>query len=140
MTNFYLSAFPEDPIIRGAVMQSSDSEFQFLFAHAHSETNLASETNCGIIASQPQWQLGNQLEAISVNQSCPTGAGQLDCLREKDGLALQAILLSSGNQFQPVIDNITVFKDYVKQTREGKTARVPLLIGTNKVCMNSSSY
>jgi hypothetical protein len=26
MTNFYLSAFPKDPIIRAAVMQSSDSE------------------------------------------------------------------------------------------------------------------
>ena len=65
-----------------------------------------------------------------MNQSCPTGKGQLDCLRTKDGFSLQKILLSSGNQFQPVIDNITVFKDYVKQTKEGRTARVPLLIGT----------
>ena len=84
-------------------------------------------------ASQPQWQVGNQLEAISRNLSCPTEAGQLECLRTKSGTALQEILLSSGNQFQPVIDNITVFKDYVKQTREGRTARIPLLIGTNKV-------
>ncbi|KAI5119966.1 hypothetical protein M0805_004346 [Coniferiporia weirii] len=107
MTNFYMSAWPEDPIIRGAIMQSSDT-------------------------SQPQWELGNQLEAISQNLSCPTSAGQLDCLRTKDGFALQDILLSSGNQFQPVIDNITVFKDYVKQTKEGKTAKIPLLVGTNK--------
>lgn len=84
-------------------------------------------------ASQPQWQIGSQLEAIAKNQSCPLGEGQLDCLRKRDGLALQAILLSSGNQFQPVIDNITVFKDYVKQTKEGCTAKIPLLIGTNKV-------
>lgn len=87
-------------------------------------------------ASQPQWVLGNQLEAISKNQSCPTGNGQLDCLRGKDGFALQSILLETGNQFQPVIDNITVFKDYVKQTRENRTANVPLLIGTNKVCLS----
>lgn len=107
MTNFYLSAWPDDPIIRGAIMQSSDT-------------------------SQPQWELGNQLEAISKNQSCPTGNGQLDCLRGKDGFALKSILLETGNQFQPVIDNITVFKDYVKQTRENRTANVPLLIGTNK--------
>lgn len=85
------------------------------------------------VASQPQWELGSQLEVISQNQSCPTGKGQLDCLRTKDGFALQAILLSSGNQFQPVIDNITIFKDYVKQTKEGRTAKIPLLIGTNKV-------
>ena len=85
-------------------------------------------------ASQPQWQLGNQLEAISKNQSCPTGNGQLDCLRTKDGFALQAVLLATGNQFQPVIDNVTIFKDYVKQTREGRTAKIPLLIGTNKAC------
>ncbi|KAL5526290.1 hypothetical protein ACEPAF_8013 [Sanghuangporus sanghuang] len=107
MTNFYMSAWPNDPIIRGAVMQSSDT-------------------------SQPQWQVGNQLETISKNLSCPTGVGQLDCLRTKSGVALQDILLSSGNQFQPVIDNITIFKDYVKQIREGRTARIPLLIGTNK--------
>ncbi|EJD07139.1 carboxylesterase [Fomitiporia mediterranea MF3/22] len=107
MTNFYMSAWPNDPIVRGAVMQSSDT-------------------------SQPQWQLGNQLEAISKNLSCLTTKGQLDCLRTKSGVALQEILLSSGNQFQPVIDNITVFKDYVKQTREGRSAKIPLLIGTNK--------
>ncbi|KAH8112629.1 carboxylesterase, partial [Phellopilus nigrolimitatus] len=107
MTNMYMSAWPDDPIIRGAVMQSSDT-------------------------SQPQWQLGNQLEAVSKNLSCPTSDGQLDCLRTKDGIALQNILLSSGNQFQPVIDNITIFRDYVKQTKEGRTAKIPLLIGTNK--------
>lgn len=105
-------------------MQSSDSK-----SYPHNKRLFLDK----FAASQPQWQLGNQLEAISVNQSCTTGKGQLDCLREKDGLALQAILLSSGNQFQPVIDNITVFKDYVKQTKEGRTARVPLLIGTNMV-------
>ncbi|OCB92268.1 ABC protein [Sanghuangporus baumii] len=103
MTNFYMSAWPNDPIIRGAVMQSSDT-------------------------SQPQWQVGNQLETISKNLSCPTGVGQLDCLRTKSGVALQDILLSSGNQFQPVIDNITIFKDYVKQIREGRTARIPLAL------------
>ncbi|KAI0315930.1 carboxylesterase [Amylostereum chailletii] len=107
MTNFYLSAWPEDPIIRAAIMQSSDT-------------------------SQPQWLPGSQLAPISANFSCPTGRGQLDCLREKDADALQRVLLDTGVQFQPVIDNITVWKDYVKQTREGRTARVPLLVGTNK--------
>ncbi|KZO95960.1 alpha/beta-hydrolase [Calocera viscosa TUFC12733] len=107
MTNMYMSAYPTDPIVRAAVMQSADT-------------------------SQPMWQLGNQLIAISQNLSCTTGPGQLDCLRTKDAFALQAILLSSGNQFQPVIDNITVFSDYVRLTVTGQTARIPLLIGNNK--------
>ncbi len=41
--------------------------------------------------------------------------------------------LATGNQFQPVIDNITISKDYVKQMKEGRTAKIPLLIGTNMV-------
>ncbi len=65
--------------------------------------------------------------------SCTTGNGQLDCLRKQDAFALQAVLLATGNQFQPVIDNITIFKDYVKQTKDGRTAKIPLLIGTNMV-------
>ncbi|KAL6306974.1 Alpha/Beta hydrolase protein [Sparassis latifolia] len=107
MTNMYMSAWPEDPIIRGAVMQSADT-------------------------SQPMWELGNQLIPISQNLSCTTGPGQLDCLRTKDAFAIQAILWSSGAQFQPVIDNITVFQDYVRLIITGQTARIPLLIGNNK--------
>ncbi|KAI0031650.1 carboxylesterase [Vararia minispora EC-137] len=108
MTNMYMSAWPDDPLVRGAIMQSSDT-------------------------SQPQWVLGSQLSIVSANFSCPVNTtGELDCLRKQDGFALQRVLLATGVQFQPVIDNITVFKDYVKQTREGQTARVPLLVGTNK--------
>ena len=88
-------------------------------------------------ASQPQWQSDSQLSAIANNFSCPTGQGMIGCLREKDGNALRRVLLDTGVQFQPVIDNITIFKDYVMQTRQGRTAKVPLLIGTNKVCTRS---
>lgn len=129
MTNMYLSAYPANPLIRGAIMQSSDSTPSFIH---HSSNAL----HFSVSASQPQWQLNSQLTAIAANQSCPTSppyTGQLDCLRGKDAFALQNVLLATGNQFQPVIDNITIWKDYVKQTREGRTARVPLLIGTNKV-------
>lgn len=128
MTNFYLSAFPKDPIIRGAVMQSSDSTSTNPI-NFNGKVMTASAT-----ASQPQWQPDSQLSVIAKNLSCTTGKGMLDCLRGKDGNDLRSVLLSTGVQFQPVIDNITVFKDYVKQTREGQTARVPLLVGTNKVC------
>lgn len=35
MTNFYMSAWPDDPIIRGAVMQSSDSKLLSMCAFRH---------------------------------------------------------------------------------------------------------
>ncbi|KAJ2917720.1 hypothetical protein MD484_g2708, partial [Candolleomyces efflorescens] len=107
MTNFYLSAYHKNPLIRGAVMQSGD-------------------------VAQPMWPTDSQLTKISSNLGCPTGDGQLDCLRTKHGQELRKVLLETGAQFQPVTDNITIWKDYVKQTRAGDTARVPLLIGTNK--------
>lgn len=128
MTNLYMSAWPEDPLIRGAIMQSSDSQC-FLRALLRFHVNLSDI----ISASQPQWELNDQLNAISKNFSCPSGSGELDCLRKQSGEDLQNVLLATGNQFQPVIDNITIFKDYVKQTKEGRTAKIPLLIGTNKV-------
>ncbi|KAH8084353.1 carboxylesterase [Cristinia sonorae] len=107
MTNQYLTAFAKDPIIRGAIMQSSDT-------------------------SQPMWPLNDQISKIARNFSCPTGHGQLDCLRKQSGVDLQKVLLATGTQFQPVTDNITIFKDFVKLTKEGRTARIPLLVGTNK--------
>ncbi|CAA7260352.1 unnamed protein product [Cyclocybe aegerita] len=107
MTNFYLSAYHKDPLIRGAVMQSGDT-------------------------LQPMWQINDQISKVAANVSCPTGRGLLTCLRRKSGTELRQALLSTGTQFQPVVDNITVWKDFVVQTKAGLTARVPLLIGTNK--------
>ncbi|KAI0701389.1 carboxylesterase [Cytidiella melzeri] len=106
MTNQYMTAFAQDPIIRAAVMQSGDT-------------------------SQPMWPLNDQISKIASNMSCPTGKGLLDCLRKKSGSDLQTVLLATGTQFQPVTDNVTIWKDFVKLTREGHTARIPLLCGTN---------
>ena len=79
------------------------------------------------------WGLNDQITPIAQNFSCPTGRGELDCLRKVPAVDLQTVLLATGKQFQPVTDNITVFKDYVKQTRQRTVASIPLLIGTNKV-------
>ncbi|KXN86032.1 Para-nitrobenzyl esterase [Leucoagaricus sp. SymC.cos] len=107
MTNFYLSAYRENPLIRGAVMQSGDT-------------------------AQPMWPINQQISKIASNFSCPLGKGMLNCLRTKSGTALRQVLLDTGAQFQPVTDNVTIWKDYVAQTVRGHTAKVPLLIGTNK--------
>ncbi|RXW25718.1 hypothetical protein EST38_g156 [Candolleomyces aberdarensis] len=114
--------FGGDPkkITLGAVMQSGD-------------------------VAQPMWPTDSQLSKISSKLGCLTGDGQLDCLRKKDGSELRKVLLETGAQFQPVTDNITIWKEYVslytpsisfilyiKQTQAGHSTRVPLLIGTNK--------
>jgi hypothetical protein len=100
MTNHYITAFAKDPLIRGAVMQSSDSQCHSLESIHRADFSLA---------AQPMWPLNQQIEIIAKNVSCPTGHGLLDCLRKKDGLELQRVLLATGAQFQPVTDNITIF-------------------------------
>ncbi|EIN08033.1 carboxylesterase [Punctularia strigosozonata HHB-11173 SS5] len=105
-TNQYMSGWPDDPLIRGAVMQSADT-------------------------AQPMWPIDQQLKIIATNVSCTTGKGMLDCLRKTLVLELQSAQISTNAQFQPVTDNRTIFYDYVAQTKAGHTNKVPLLIGTN---------
>lgn len=62
------------------------------------------------------WPLNDQISQIAANLSCPTGHGELACLRGKSGLELQRVLLATGTQFQPVIDNVTIFKEYEPRT------------------------
>lgn len=61
------------------------------------------------------WPINSQLDLVAVNISCPTEGqpGQLQCLRSKSGVELQKVLLDTGAQFQPVTDNITIFKESV---------------------------
>ncbi|KDQ08356.1 hypothetical protein BOTBODRAFT_569583 [Botryobasidium botryosum FD-172 SS1] len=106
MTNQYLSAYPTSSLIRGAIMQSGDT-------------------------TQPIWPTDSQLALVSANLGCPS-TKPLACLRKKTDVELQKALIASGAQFQPVVDNITVWRDWVQLTKKGQTARVPLLVGTNK--------
>jgi len=57
------------------------------------------------------WVLNDQIAKIAASLTCPTGDGLLDCLREKSGTELRQVLLSTGTQFQPVVDNVTVWKE-----------------------------
>lgn len=62
------------------------------------------------------WPLNDQISKIAGNMSCSTGKGLLDCLRKKSGADLQKVLLETGTQFQPVTDNITIWKEWGFQT------------------------
>ncbi len=57
------------------------------------------------------WPLNDQISKIASNMSCPTEKGLLDCLRTKSAVDLQTVLLATGTQFQPVTDNVTIFKE-----------------------------
>jgi hypothetical protein len=103
MTNQYMTAFAEDPIIRAAVMQSADSEYCL--------SVLVRLLLISLKASQPMWPLNDQISKIATNMSCPTGHGLLDCLRTKSATDLQKVLLATGTQFQPVTDNVTIWKE-----------------------------
>lgn len=97
-----MSAFPNDPLIRGAIMQSGDSESPSV----HFVQYLTVE-----LANQPMWPLNDQISKIATDLGCPTGKGELECLRTKSGDELRQSLLSTRTQFQPVTDNITIFKE-----------------------------
>ncbi len=108
MTNQYMTAFAQDPIIRGAVMQSADSKFMCsLFLDD------VPDVSPYVAASQPMWQLNDQISKVAGNMSCPTGRGLIDCLRSKSAVDLQNVLLATGTQFQPITDNITIWKEFV---------------------------
>lgn len=57
------------------------------------------------------WQLNDQISKIAANMTCPTNGGLLECLRNKSGEELKRALLNTGTQFQPVTDNVTVWKE-----------------------------
>jgi hypothetical protein len=104
MTNLYITAWAHDPLIRGAVMQSSDSAYEML------ENIFKRLAYLTLTAAQPMWPLNQQIEIVARNVSCPTGHGMLDCLRTKDAFELKRAVIATGAQFQPVTDNITIFQ------------------------------
>ena len=57
------------------------------------------------------WGLNDQISKIATNMSGPTEKGLMDCLRSKSGVELQKVLLATGTQFQPITDNITIWKE-----------------------------
>jgi hypothetical protein len=63
------------------------------------------------------WPIDSQLTLLSSKLGCPSPSpsssitSQLDCLRKQDGQELRKVLLETGAQFQPVTDNITIWKE-----------------------------
>ena len=72
------------------------------------------------------------LDAVAAEAGCGTGAGQLECLRGVDMLALQTAFFNAtaNTWFTPAIDGLTRFDDYAARFAAGRyAAHVPLLTG-----------
>lgn len=74
------------------------------------------------------------LDIVAAEVGCPTGPGQLDCLRKVDVYAFQTenFNASYNTWFTPAVDEITRFQNYEERFAQGKYAsHVPLLTGNS---------
>jgi carboxylesterase type B len=72
------------------------------------------------------------LDLVAKEVNCPTGKGQLECLRKVDLYAFQTAAFNSSlnTYFAPVVDEKTRYQDYASRFAAGKYAsHVPLLTG-----------
>ena len=119
--DYYSFAYPDDPIVTGFILQSGTvfTELPKPIEQASiSWYNATAELGCGT-ANTPS-------EAI------------LACMRSKpyseiEPLVANGLTPSAGaaGSFGVVIDNRTIFGDYVTRAQAGKFAKIPLFIGNN---------
>ncbi|KAJ6528106.1 Alpha/Beta hydrolase protein, partial [Mycena capillaripes] len=112
--DFLNFAFPTDPIVYGAILDSSTA----IFPPANSLSNDTAQVNFA--------QVGALL-------GCTPGTAQLDCLRNVAWQDIEALLSSNMSipVFHPIPDGRVVFADYRAQYAAGDLARIPALIGAN---------
>ncbi|CAA9965855.1 Carboxylesterase [Pyrenophora teres f. maculata] len=74
------------------------------------------------------------LDLVAKEVGCPTGKGQLACMRKVDVYAFQTTAFNAtlNTYFTPVIDEKTRYRDYAARFKAGKYAsHVPLLTGNS---------
>jgi len=85
--------------------------------------------------SGPAYAPTNQaLDIVAAEVGCPTGKGQLDCLRKVDVYAFQTANFNStyNTWFTPVVDEKTRYQNYEARFAAGKYAsHVPLITGNS---------
>ena len=74
------------------------------------------------------------LDVVAAEVGCPTGTGQLECLRGVDLYDFQTEKFNAtyNTWFTPIVDNITRYQNYESRFAAGKyAAHVPLLTGNS---------
>ena len=118
----YTFAWPDDPIITGTMLDSGTAVGQFPTPDNKAQVNftyVADHVGCEGLGEEP--------------------AKQLACMRTVSAARINSFLMDYDDfdpnpslSFRPVIDEKIVFSNYTKQTEQGKQAKIPSIMGTNR--------
>lgn len=129
-----IHAFPQDPIVKGAILQSgSAATFEALgpWKDAQGAAALWSRTAAGLNCTD-----GDDAAVLTCMRARPAAdllGAQFPAAGgapPEGGMAQVPAAAAAAGGFLPTIDNVTVFGDYAARTGRG-LAQVPVLIGTN---------
>ncbi|KAG8798234.1 hypothetical protein FRC17_007528, partial [Serendipita sp. 399] len=119
----YLYAYPNDTLIKGAILMSGQAPLQSFTFPGPPTPGLPSITN--------------PFPAIASAVGCPLQgnnySAQLFCVRQKSTTQLTTAMAQQNvTGFGPVVDNQTVYSvaDYKQRGRAGNFAKLPILTGT----------
>ncbi|KAI8317496.1 Lipase 4 [Colletotrichum sp. SAR11_240] len=118
--DYYSFAYPQDPIVRGLVMDSGTAHLDQLMSHDDIQSNftfVAQQLGCG-------------------NQT--TAEAELACMRKIPAEKLENFVATYKDSgvtpsigFSPVIDNKIVFANYTEKAALGEFSDLPAIIGFN---------
>ncbi|KAI9154856.1 Secreted lipase [Paramyrothecium foliicola] len=123
-----------DHIVFGGHSSGSVQVDHYLWNHPSTWLKGAVEMSANALSGPAYAPKNEALDVVAAEVGCPTGKGQLDCLRNVDVYAFQTANFNStyNTWFTPVIDDITRHSDYAARFSAGRYAsHVPLLTGTS---------
>ncbi|PVI00360.1 alpha/beta-hydrolase [Periconia macrospinosa] len=131
-----IAAFGGDPnrIVFGGHSSGSVQVDHYLWNHPDTWLAGAVQMAANAKSGPAVAPVNHALDIVAAEVGCPTGAGQLDCLRKVDVYAFQTEKFNAtyNTWFTPAVDEITRFQDYEKRFAEGKYAsHVPLITGNS---------
>ncbi|KAA8903280.1 Alpha/Beta hydrolase protein [Sphaerosporella brunnea] len=129
-----IAAFGGDPshIVLGGHSSGSVMVDHYLWTHKDTWLAGAIEMSANAVSGPPYALQPVGLNTMSAEVGCPTGTGQLACLRTKSIFEIETANFNStyNTWFAPIIDNTTYFKTYdAARYAESFPKNVPLVVG-----------
>ncbi|KAJ4305790.1 hypothetical protein N0V90_001322 [Kalmusia sp. IMI 367209] len=131
-----IAAFGGNPdhIVFGGHSSGSVQVDHYLWNHPNTWLVGAVELAANAKSGPAVAPVNEALNVVAAEVGCPTGKGQLDCLRKVDAYAFQTEKFNAtyNTWFTPAVDEITRFQNYESRFAQGKYAsHVPLLTGNS---------